>query len=1088
MMSVTDRFGNATTLVYDGSGRVAKIEDPIRTYAGNKSYISLTYNSNGISAIKEPGPNGSQTGGRTTAFSVNGTDELVTVWQPTPLFTTTTLSYDPSHRLSGITDAIGAVTTLHYNTTSWLLDSISQPAVALDTGSGPVQTISPRVKFVPWQTVGLPSTTTSGAPVAPVDPDTVKARVTDPRGHVTAFTVNKWGQPRTITDTLGTTIITRNGILASSVVAPTGRTDNFTYNGPFLTELRLEGRKPQYFRYGAYGQVDSIWGPGLVPQYFFLGANGRVDSVRFAGTSVTRYTYDSRGRILTSRDPRDHVTNFHYESAFGNLDSTLAPGNLFTRVKHDGFGRDSAVQSTGLPWQRTIYDVLNRPTLVYDGVNADPIRYGYNNLYLTRVEDQKEQVYRFERNALGWLTREFDPADTLNRFVRYIHNADGLVTRTVNRRGDTVLVSYDGAHRIRSKYGQNVTVDSFAYAQGGLQVTAWNTVSRNELHLAKSGWQDSAVTEIAGKRFRLFYRPDTLLRLDSMNVASNSGITFMARGYRRSATTGMLDRIRLNSESIFLGTNLDLQPLTFTYPSIQTTHSWTANHTLYDKSFNKISVDTALRRAYGYDGQGRIVEALRRHQNQWAVRQYAYDSLGRLTKRGEALFASCAAADTAKGYNCMPDGATPLVTYSYDELGNRTDLTHVLAAGNRLQSWDDLSFTYDLDGNTLTRAEDGGSTRIFDWSADGLLRSVARSADTVQYGYDPFGRLVRKQRRGTTERYFLWDGDQLLAELNAAGTGRIAEYAYRPGVDRPLAFATGATAIDKIRYFAQDELGNVIGYFRDSTAGPQFSYGDWGGLSASAAVKDTNRLYWKGLLWEGDTTTHLYYVRNRWYDWLSGRFISEDPIGLAGGINKYVFASGDPVGGRDPFGLAPCRNVNDHHYHDSEGHTIYQNKDGTWNEDNDEHRRHTGEMELHDCTAYEEDSGESYLGILGTTERDMFTLGMSASYGTHTYAKACGLETMSCKAAWTRNYNPTVGYSWAELNATDTSLPEANWGWGLGYRNMGVTVNMYFSTWVGTTISFGEGYSLIPGLILWGPDLPGPFCGFACAKAGFPPQ
>ncbi|MGQ0641016.1 MAG: RHS repeat-associated core domain-containing protein [Gemmatimonadaceae bacterium] len=37
----------------------------------------------------------------------------------------------------------------------------------------------------------------------------------------------------------------------------------------------------------------------------------------------------------------------------------------------------------------------------------------------------------------------------------------------------------------------------------------------------------------------------------------------------------------------------------------------------------------------------------------------------------------------------------------------------------------------------------------------------------------------------------------------------------------------------------------------------------------------------------------------------TGHFTQEDPIGLAGGINLYGFASGDPVSYSDPFGLCP---------------------------------------------------------------------------------------------------------------------------------------------------------------------------------------
>src|SRR5690606_7693453 len=53
-----------------------------------------------------------------------------------------------------------------------------------------------------------------------------------------------------------------------------------------------------------------------------------------------------------------------------------------------------------------------------------------------------------------------------------------------------------------------------------------------------------------------------------------------------------------------------------------------------------------------------------------------------------------------------------------------------------------------------------------------------------------------------------------------------------------------------------------------------------------------------------DSETGLHYNRYRYYDPDIGRFISQDPIGLLGGINLYQYAP-NPVGWVDPFGLCP---------------------------------------------------------------------------------------------------------------------------------------------------------------------------------------
>ena len=47
----------------------------------------------------------------------------------------------------------------------------------------------------------------------------------------------------------------------------------------------------------------------------------------------------------------------------------------------------------------------------------------------------------------------------------------------------------------------------------------------------------------------------------------------------------------------------------------------------------------------------------------------------------------------------------------------------------------------------------------------------------------------------------------------------------------------------------------------------------------------------------------IYQARARWYDPQLRRFMSEDPIGLSGGLNPYTYADNDPINKTDPMGL-----------------------------------------------------------------------------------------------------------------------------------------------------------------------------------------
>ncbi|WP_276584080.1 RHS repeat-associated core domain-containing protein, partial [Pseudomonas sp. RIT-PI-AD] len=55
-----------------------------------------------------------------------------------------------------------------------------------------------------------------------------------------------------------------------------------------------------------------------------------------------------------------------------------------------------------------------------------------------------------------------------------------------------------------------------------------------------------------------------------------------------------------------------------------------------------------------------------------------------------------------------------------------------------------------------------------------------------------------------------------------------------------------------------------------------------------------------------DEESGLYYNRYRYYAPDLGRYVSQDPIGLLGGMNGYGYTGLNPIKYIDPIGLAPC--------------------------------------------------------------------------------------------------------------------------------------------------------------------------------------
>jgi len=86
-------------------------------------------------------------------------------------------------------------------------------------------------------------------------------------------------------------------------------------------------------------------------------------------------------------------------------------------------------------------------------------------------------------------------------------------------------------------------------------------------------------------------------------------------------------------------------------------------------------------------------------------------------------------------------------------------------------------------------------------------------------------------------------------------------------------------------------------------------YRAWGNTlrTEQAAAENTEPVY-QPLRYQGqyfDAETGLHYNRFRYYDPDAGRFVSQDPIGLAGGVNLYQYAP-NPLSWVDPLGLTKC--------------------------------------------------------------------------------------------------------------------------------------------------------------------------------------
>lgn len=117
-------------------------------------------------------------------------------------------------------------------------------------------------------------------------------------------------------------------------------------------------------------------------------------------------------------------------------------------------------------------------------------------------------------------------------------------------------------------------------------------------------------------------------------------------------------------------------------------------------------------------------------------------------------------------------------------------------------------YTYDFNGNTLTKANSSGTT-TYAWDFENRLTSVTlpSGGGAVTFKYDSFGRRIQKTAVNGTSAY-LYDGWNSIAELN--GSGAVASrYAQGEGVDEVLVQVRSGTTM------FYDVDGTRVGYKLD---------------------------------------------------------------------------------------------------------------------------------------------------------------------------------------------------------------------------------------------------------------------------------
>ncbi len=766
----------------------------------------------------------------------------------------------------------------------------------------------------------------------------------DARGGVSRFDYDQAGRLRTSTDCSGRATKYRydeRGRLAAVIHAEAapGQQTRYTYDalGRLVTLTHTDGTSENY----TYDADDNLLAHtdalGHQTRYRYNGQGLLVERIDAIGQAV-RYRYDTALRLVELANAKDERYLLAYD-ADGALTSETGFDGKVTSYTYDQAGQLTASECAG---QRTDLIRDTRGQLIAK-INADGIvRFAYDELGRMVAVAAPQAEHRFAYDPLGQLIDE--------RAAYYLVSLPVAIPVDGSRVPDAAFVmthAYDElGNRISTTLPNGRRVDTLRYGSGHWHSTLWQgkaivDVERDKLHReTKRQMGRGSDTE----RMVALREYDPQLRLCAMMLTAPAA----------GATTRILRERRFAYDAA--GNVLSIDQRADAYAGAAATFTYT-----YDPVGQLMSaVQPGLTETFVFDPAGNLLDpGVGRSNNVQADlvqtlggHRYRYDEQGNVTAKLSAAGASGVSSPlkemvfeydasnrlrrSARNVHLRRDTGE----YFYDAFSRR------IAKRVATETWRSTQQPErDLPRNVNT-------TTLFVWDGDTLAQEHSDD-HTVTYIYEPdsFVPMARVYSSGgyesatelgaTPQEMPSDSGDEVdslglivninraqlihfrhedqwtfpglihkadCAELNSVNANAEKKFA-ATWKDRRVQGDASAPS-DRIEYYNCDHLGTpreladgngrIIWSNRSRAWGRSLEGND--PKEAETIVSEVSQQ----IRFQGqyeDSETGLFYNRYRYYDPDAARYLTQDPIGLLGGLNNYAYCF-SPTSWIDPRGLA----------------------------------------------------------------------------------------------------------------------------------------------------------------------------------------
>ena len=568
-----------------------------------------------------------------------------------------------------------------------------------------------------------------------------------------------------------------------------------------------------------------------------------------------RYEYTEYYEVYREWDGEGRMTGYCYDER-GNLTSVIHPdGTEETRAYDE---EDRLITET---------DALgNRRVLVYHEPSQDgtPVN-GEGQLSAVIEADDRATFFEYDTHGL------LSSVSLDDRTVHLEYNEQNNLVSVKNEKGVGTRWNYDHKGNVLSVLTSAGAKQTFRYDR--LNRVTSITTGKRTTNLRYNSYED--VVEASEGFHRVKYKYSPMGDILQREGEDGSVLRF---AYDR------MDRLRMltneHGEEYTFDRNLRGEIVGET--------GFDRMHRKYmrDRSGRVIREERAGGRwtEYEYDQRGRLT---RSSFSDGTIEAFSYDVLGRLTEARNATGSVSMEYDEGGRVvkECfsggLPGDKGTTVENIYDDLGNRIETrTSLGSVVQKAHLEEELGITF--------RAFGAGWR--YDWQSDGMLSRVVRpDSKEVSFAYDALGRRTEKTYEGVAT-HFVWDGNVPLHEWQEISSDaektNITTWLFEQNTFIP---AAKLAANGESFSIVSDYLGTPLQAFDNNGNKVWEQELDIFGRKKRKGNNNSSFIPFKYQGQYEDIETGLYYNRFRYYDSCTGNYISQDPIGLAGG-NPTLYA------------------------------------------------------------------------------------------------------------------------------------------------------------------------------------------------------